>query len=279
MNNYEETIKLFSKELENRKKHLLQITHSVSHALTKSPTGYLRVNHTSNGQIKYYKRDDPKNKTGHYIPKKDIHIAHALAQKDYHKKILLAANNELNFINTTINKIPKTFPEDVYGKLHPARQKLISPIFEPDEQFIQTWIDQEYTPKTFDPDYPDYRTEKNERVRSKSEILIADLLNHMEIPYKYECPLRLKTKYNSRPNIIIYPDFTILDIKNRKEIYLEHFGMMDNPDYAEKAILKLATYESNGIYIGKQLLITYETQKQPFNQKNLESKLKDFFQR
>ena len=34
----------------------------------------------------------------------------------------------------------------------------------------------------------------------------------------------------------------------------------------------------NGIYVGKQLLVTYETMKQPFNPKLLERKLRDFFQ-
>ena len=34
--------------------------------------------------------------------------------------------------------------------------------------------------------------QKNERVRSKSEKIIADMLYHKNIPYKYECPINLK---------------------------------------------------------------------------------------
>lgn len=70
---------------------------------------------------------------------------------------------------------------------------------------------------------------------------------------KYEFPLKLKG-YG-----IVYPDFTLLDVKHRREIYWEHFGMMDNPEYAYKAVLKLETYMKNGFYPGKNLLLTFET--------------------
>ena len=63
------------------------------------------------------------------------------------------------------------------------------------------------------------------------------------------------------------PDFTVLNIRKRKELYLEHFGMMDNPAYAEKAINKIQMYEQNGIYVGEKLMLTYETSKNPINPK------------
>jgi hypothetical protein len=37
----------------------------------------------------------------------------------------------------------------------------------------------------------------------------------------------------------------------RKEIYLEHFGLMDQQDYVETMLYKLNTYERNGIFVGK----------------------------
>ena len=45
--------------------------------------------------------------------------------------------------------------------------------------------------------------------------------------------------------------------------------MMDDPSYAEKALQKLSTYEQNGIFPGEQLIITYETRKNPLSQKQV----------
>lgn len=263
--------------LENWKNYLLKLKTEKEKALLNAPKGTLRVV-CGAVETKYYKRENPKNTTGIYIPKKDIKIAKELAQKDYDEKVLQCVNQELKFISNTMMSMPKKFHEQVYEQLHPLRQTLIIPTREPDEQFIKKWEEFEYDKKLFDPDFPEYRTDKNERVRSKSEILIANLLNKLGIPYRYECPLKLKSIGSSNPNLTIYPDFTLLDKRNRKEVFLEHFGMMDNLEYVENVVLKLSTYESNGIYVGKQLLVTYETGKQPFNQKNLQRKLKDFFE-
>lgn len=51
----------------------------------------------------------------------------------------------------------------------------------------------------------------------------------------------------------VYPDFTILKMKERREIIWEHFGMMDKPDYQEAAIKKLSRYYENGYFDGKRI--------------------------
>ena len=76
----------------------------------------------------------------------------------------------------------------------------------------------------------------------------------MGVPYRYEAPLKLK---NGK---IRYPDFTILDIKNRKIYYHEHFGLMDDIEYVETNLIKLEEYKRSGIYPGKNLIITYEAE-------------------
>ena len=81
----------------------------------------------------------------------------------------------------------------------------------------------------------------------------------MKIPYRYEYPLKLKDLG------IVYPDFTLLKVATQEEIYWEHFGMMDNPAYCQKAIQKLHTYGRNGIYPGKNLIVTFETIQTPLD--------------
>ena len=104
------------------------------------------------------------------------------------------------------------------------------------------------------------------RVRSKSEIIIANMLKTLNIPYKYECPLKIG-------NILLYPDFTILDVKGRRERYLEHFGMMGDLDYVNNMMLKISTYEKNNIFIGDKLICTFESAKRPLNISTLKNKL------
>ena len=119
----------------------------------------------------------------------------------------------------------------------------------------------EYEGKGFAEDAPEFYTSRGERVRSKSEWIIAELLEKEGIPYRYEYPVYLRGFGK------VYPDFTVLNVRTRREIYWEHMGMMDNPVYAEKAVNKIHTYEQNGMFQGEDLLVTYETSKNPLNQK------------
>lgn len=113
---------------------------------------------------------------------------------------------------------------------------------------------------------------KGERVRSKSELIIADILSKEGVPYRYEYPLYLRGMGR------IYPDFTVLNITKREEVFWEHFGMMDDPVYAEGAIKKIATYEQNGIFPGENLILTYEARKNPINQKLVRSLIEHYLQ-
>lgn len=133
------------------------------------------------------------------------------------------------------------------------------------------WLDEPYTSKIILDDKSMFITDNGERVRSKSEINIANALNKYHIPYKYECPLT----FNS--GMVIYPDFTIFDVKNRKEIYWEHRGMMDDREYVKYAVLRVKEYNKNEIYLGKNLIITEETSANPLGTKEIENVIRTYF--
>ena len=120
-----------------------------------------------------------------------------------------------------------------------------------------------YQDKDFYEDMPEFYTAKGERVRSKSEVIIADLLNREGVPYRYEFPVYLKDIG------MIYPDFTVLNVKTWKEYIWEHFGMMDDMEYAERTVQKIAAYEKNDYFQGENLILTYETGRSPINQKSV----------
>lgn len=96
--------------------------------------------------------------------------------------------------------------------------------------------------------------------------------DEIERLYLDECPLYLK------PYGIVYPDFTFLSPSTGKEIYWEHEGRMDDPDYARKAINKIELYQSNGLLIGEQLILTFETSTTVLNMDSVKKTVEQYLQ-
>ena len=148
--------------------------------------------------------------------------------------------------------------EDVYDNLTEDRKYLVKPIIPTDEQLVSRWLAEPYKKKPISEDVPIFETKRGERVRSKSEMIIANMLYDYGIPYKYECPINVGGE-------IIHPDFTILRLSDRKIIYYEHCGRMGDPGYVEDMIDRSRKYTFAGIYQGDKLFYTFESAKQPLD--------------
>lgn len=85
-----------------------------------------------------------------------------------------------------------------------------------------------------------HRTSRNELVRSKAELAIAEKLIAMGVPYVYEQPLTLGRR-------IRWPDFTIEDDASGITYYWEHLGLLSDPAYAHRWAKKRNAYLSEGI--------------------------------
>ncbi len=85
-----------------------------------------------------------------------------------------------------------------------------------------------------------HRTTRGEAVRSKSEVIIANLLHARGIDYHYEAPLTLG-------DVTKYPDFTIEDDDTGITYYWEHAGMMHDPSYRRRWAAKQEWYRENGV--------------------------------
>lgn len=227
------------------------------------PQGSLRLS-KSNGKIQYYHCRPDTGKNGEYISKKNIKLIQKLAQRSYDEKISRLAKKRL----AQIRKITKDYADDEIEKIllkeHYEKRKLIDPVEMPWEQQVEKWISETYKGKALKNDTPVILTERGERVRSKSEKILADYFHHRGIRYKYEHPLYLKG-YGT-----VYPDFTFLSKKTGKEIYWEHDGKMDDPSYAQNAVRKIHAYVENDIYPGESLILTFETAKTVLDTKLIE---------
>lgn len=255
--------------LQSRQNYLFTCKKAKENALRHAPDRALRILNTGKNTY-YYHRQSKKDFDGTYIRKENFPLAMQLAQKSYDEKVLRSVNQELNAIQHFLSASPNLSAEEVYQTLSSKRQELVMPISETDEQFVQNWKSVEYVGKSFDFHTPKLYTAQGEQVRSKSEIIIADSLYRENIPYRYECPLYLEGAGT------IHPDFTVLNVRLRKVFYWEHLGMMDDPDYSEKAVKRIQSYEQNGFYQGDNLILTYETRQFPLNPKHIKNLISHF---
>lgn len=122
-------------------------------------------------------------------------------------------------------------------------------------------------------------------VCSKSEVIIAEVLDKFNVPYRYEFPYKLTTSTKSTrksskgekgKKVMFCPDFTCLNLRTRKEFIWEHFGKMDDAEYVKNVNEKLDVYEANGIFLGDRLIITRETEARPLKIPQVQRLVKKF---
>ncbi|MBR6537384.1 MAG: hypothetical protein IKT67_09315 [Lachnospiraceae bacterium] len=270
--------------LEEELMQLKKIVENARKRLETAPLGRLRITRKQYGVEYYYKEHETNRKAereageesnhngnGRYMRKSELNLVKRLAQRDYDKLVVKRAEERIRAIECFREVYDKTCLKNLYRETNSYRKELITPVVISDEEFVKQWQAVEYKGKTFEEDENIILTERGERVRSKSEKIIADKLYSLGIPYRYEYPLMLAG------GVKVYPDFTILRMPMREEVYLEHFGMMDDPEYADTALYKLGTYEKNGIYLGVNLFLTYETGKKALNTKGLDGLVRKLF--
>ena len=264
--------------LKIRRKQLQTLVAKLDKKIANMPSGTLYIS-KKNTKPYYYYRNSSQDREYHYLKKDDSKRLHALLQKQYLLRLQEAAEKELTAIDLYLGHMPELPAEEVYETFSGDEKKRIIPELESDELFVCRWEEEEYeslreaeklgivtwnSAAVYDDEdggsipVSESITDRGEIVRSKSECLIANMLNKNGIPYKYEKPLWLG-------GVQIYPDFTILDVRNRREIYLEHLGRLDNEDYLERTVRKLNRYASEGYYLGDRVLLTMETRAQPLN--------------
>ena len=254
--------------MKERVKTLKKAISKAKQAQPKFPEGSLRISH-SNHRTRYYHMTLKGDVTGKYIKNEEQSLAISLAMKDYNKKFLMDASRELVYLEDAITKLSKSNADLTYQSLSKYRRNLVTPYLLTDELYSAQWLAKNSKQETFLPENLIYDTKRGEKVRSKSEAIIADILYDLGIPYIYEKKLVMKDGSSRRP------DFTLLDVKRRKEIYLEHFGLLDDPEYLAKTLQKLDEYRANGIYPGKNLIFTYETENRPLDIKGIRKMLDD----
>ena len=147
--------------------------------------------------------------------------------------------------------------QQIYEELYSAFKKLVPPVFYPNSMRVKEWLSRKVK-RNYYPEGLKFQTQRGEKVRSKLEVIIADTLYSMDIPYQYELPMAID-------NSICHPDFTILDPHTGRFVLVEALGLMDQEDYFNIAVKKIHAYEAKGFAQGKNLFLAFDTPDSPFD--------------
>lgn len=176
---------------------------------------------------------------------KDAVMINALARKAY-------LNTETKILEKDIKALTafiQNFEEPIY-------ENIIAALPERFQQYDlvkhdqRVWSSQPYRQSRYMPHRKNHTTSRGLKVRSKSELLIAEKLSEHGIPFRYEQILEIEGAEYA-------PDFTILR-PDGKLIYWEHCGLTSDSRYMSHHWQKMQIYASAGITPWKNLIVTYD---------------------
>lgn len=102
--------------------------------------------------------------------------------------------------------------------------------------------------------------------RSKSEMLIAQILEMLGLEYKYEPLVTINGEEK-------WPDFAVYCPETGRFFFIEHLGMMDKMNYRMDNLDKMEKYENAGIRNGVDILYTTEFGKGMFDTRAILGKI------
>lgn len=240
---------------------------NLTSVLEELPEGKLIC--TKNGNHTKWYHSDGKNFT--YLHKRNKVLAEKLAIKKYYEYQLKELSQELTLIEKYLDKHHKIKikSEDLLKESSYYKELLKANLLTSDEKLLQ-WSKQSYIPNPNHTENLIHQCLAGHKVRSKSEVIIANSLFLHKIPYRYEAGINLESS-------MIFPDFTICHPKTLQIIYWEHFGLMDNSTYRDNVYHKLGIYGRHNIIPTINLITTYEMRDYPLNSSKIETIIQENF--
>lgn len=256
-------------QIENRLNQLRTVLAGKNIEQIQTLKGSIRILKTS-GKTQFYLITKKGDTNGKYISKKKISFVKAICQNNYDKQLVKELQKEISSLTACLKSYNPQKMQKLYLKQSLEKQKMITPVLLEQSDFSEKWQKKAYERKGFEEEEVEFNTSSGLRVRSKSELLIAEILVKMKIPFRYEFPVKLK-------EYTVHPDFFCLNVKNGEEIIWEHFGLVENPDYAAAMVKKIQAYQEKGYFPGKNLIYTFESLRNPLNTKQIEEIIKVYF--
>ena len=262
---------------------LSELTH-LAETISESPSmkaeGTL-ITKTQLGKVRLYHR--LPDSSSRYLGEDDRDEIQLLASKAYALKLGRVARKERRQIEKCIQVLESEKDRKgndaadidlVYGLLPPHIKANCNPDNVTDDGYAQAWQDKkDYGKRWTKKEDKLFETPRGEKVRSKSEWIIASMLAEAGVPYRYEEIVAL----NSDVRVFLHPDFTVLNKRTRKVYYWEHFGRMDDQDYVNNSFIpKIEEYYNFNFMPGDKLLMTFESGARPLDTRQIQRVIENF---
>ncbi len=235
--------------------------------LSKLPPGQLSMRKSEGKNC--YVQVIPANADGKRVRRgitKDKVMVQELARKKYLQKSLQFLENNIPLLEklVAIHKAPTA--ENIIEALSATRAQLqlTEESFLPKEKQQNQWADADFEQSTYNLSEKKHITARGLKVRSKSEVIIAEKLDAYKIPFRYEQMVHIE-------NQSLSPDFVIL--KKEELVYWEHCGLVTDPQYMKHHKWKLQMYEKAGIVPWKNLIVTYDDENGNLDARIIESEI------
>ncbi len=194
-------------------------------------------------------------------------MIHALARKKYLQQSLKLLDKNIPALEKLLAVHKAPTPDNIINALPKTYEELPPRAFLPNLRKKNEWAKADYEQNAYRSEAKMHITAQGLKVRSKSEVIIADKLDAYGIPYHYDEMIYIE-------NQSLSPDFIILHGHQQDEsyragsayssdepkgfMYWEHCGMVNDPAYMRHHKWKLDMYEKAGIVPWKNLILTYD---------------------
>lgn len=231
------------------------LLHAYQKLLEEMPPGRLSTK-KNKSNIYYYYTDEATGKQI-YIPYRNKQLICDLKQKRLLQEAIKILENNLKYQKKLLrhyrdydtNHIQKALPQvysDATLSAYESRYSFLDK---------KTWTQDPYRKNPYHRENLIHKTSFGLMVRSKSEVLIAELLHAAGIPFRYDCELNIRGRDGRFHHY--YPDFTILTPQG-DTIYWEHLGRLDDTDYAWSTFNKILDFYDNHIVAPDNLILTMD---------------------
>ena len=240
-------------ELRNQKR----LNESAERQLDRSVKGTLWSKTRPDGREQFYVKV-PGESRPRYINLEHLEDLRMLVDKKYAGVLQEATRSNIDGLEFLQNVYRSVKPEDILDSLPKAYQEAKMYLKKhgyDDEIESLSGDNQRFTPsqKPTRKEGLIHRTSFGLLVRSKGEVLIAEILYSRGIWVYYEFELGLQTEGGGWT--WVYPDFRI-DLGDGKSIIWEHKGKYGDPEYFQSDMWKMSLYYMNGIYEPVNLIVT-----------------------
>ena len=200
---------------------------------------------TIRGNPEYY---EVKNEEAKHIHPRNWDKIVTLRTKGFLKKSIKILKKNLKWQEKLLEAYRRYNLEDV--------ESLLSNAY--DERRLTQWMNRYYRRNPYHLEHKKYKTSFGLLVRSKSEVMIAELLHAAGIPFHYDEEVFLIDADGQEH--VFYVDFVIMT-PSGKLLYWEHMGLFDQEKYRKQSFKKMKAFFDNGIILSENLIITMDSEK------------------